>query len=208
MADLKTFDPYEYVAVIAPGTVVAVGLLAQWPDEKSCLLNKDFSLGEFGIFLVCAFVLGHIVQALGNGLEALVFFRSGKPTDWMRKPNCDLISPTQRLRLVEKLKAQQGDNFSLETVSEKAWYSVTREVYAAVSEADRAQRIDSFNRTYGLMRGIAAALCAVTIWLLIVRWGQWAWSATAAVLAGLAIYRMVHFGKLYARELFVQFLGC
>jgi hypothetical protein len=58
----STFDPYEYVGLIAPGSVVAVGLFLQWPHAKDAILSKDFSLGSFGVFLICSFVLGHLVS--------------------------------------------------------------------------------------------------------------------------------------------------
>lgn len=204
----KTFDAYEYVGVIAPGAVLAVAIVAQWPAAKDLILSKDFSLGGFGIFLVCSFVLGHLVAAIGNVLERLVFLPVGRPSDWVRRQNIYLISKAQRERLIEKVNELQGGNFDLTTASERDWFSVTREIYGAVSAAGRAGRVDAFNRTYGLMRGIASALLCVTIWLLIAQWGNWQWPALALGLAILALYRMIHFGKLYANELFVQYIGC
>ena len=208
MAEVKALDPYEYVGVVAPGAVVAVALFAVWPQAKEALLTKDLSLGEFGVFLVCAFVLGHIVQAVGSMLEWLIFKPTGIPTDWLRRSKTALISASQRLRLDEKLKVQQGADFSIESTSEDDWYAITREIYASISGADRAKRVDAFNRTYGLMRGITAALIGATIWFLVTRWSQWAWPATTAALAVLALFRMVQFAILYARELFVQYVNC
>src|SRR5271168_5295973 len=71
--DVHAFDPYEYVGVIAPGAVVAVALFAVWPEAKTALLIKGFSLGEFGLFLIYAFVLGQLVQAFGNLIEWIAF---------------------------------------------------------------------------------------------------------------------------------------
>ena len=65
----------------------------QWPHAKDAILSKDFSLGSFGIFLICAFVLGYLVQAIGNIVESAVFgLTGGLPTNKVLKANSDLSS--------------------------------------------------------------------------------------------------------------------
>jgi hypothetical protein len=44
----KTFDPYEYVAVIAPGAVVALGLATEWPELRSLLADRGLTVGASG----------------------------------------------------------------------------------------------------------------------------------------------------------------
>lgn len=206
--DNSTFDPYEYVGLIAPGTVVAVGLVLQLSHTPIVTLSKDFSLGSFGVFLICAFVLGHIVQGVGNVVESAMFWLTGGlPTNKVLNSNSELLSPIQRSRLADKVSALEGVSTSLDGLNKKAWYPIIREIYAVVAAAGRSGRVDAFNRQYGLLRGIAAALLLLTIWFLIVHWGSWQYASTSAALAVLALIRMARFAKLYARELFVQFLG-
>jgi len=207
VADSKPFDPYEYIGVIVPGAVVAVGLFIQWPHAKEAVLSKDFSLGSFGVFLICAFVLGHLVQAVGNLVEAVVFLPlGGLPTDAVRSERQHLISADQRSRLSEIVSKVRGTETSLADIDKKAWYSITREIYATVAAAGMSGRIDAFNRTYGLLRGIAAALIVVFIWFAATHQAPQYLYATGALIA-MALYRMIRFARTYARELFVQYLA-
>ena len=93
----------------------------------------------------------------------------------------------------------------LDRLDKKAWYPITREIYAAVAAAGRSSRVDAFNRQYGLLRGIASALLLLVVWFLITHWGSWQYASTAAALAVLALIRMARFANVYARELFVHF---
>lgn len=207
MADVKAFDPYEYVGVIAPGAIVVAALLVEWPQAQSALGIKEFSLGDLGIFVIFAFALGHIVQALGNAIEwALYFPFGGKPTDWVKKPGQKLIAPQQRARLIEAVARDQGIDIPLDTIDGSAWYSMVREIFAKVSAEGRNGRIDAFNRNYGLLRGIAAALLVTLVWFLATRGIELRWTLMTFALLVLALYRMYHFGVLYAREVFVQYL--
>ncbi len=133
---MKDFDPYEYVGVIAPGAVIAIGLFVQWPAAKQVLLAKEFSLGEFGIFLIFAFIIGHLVQALGNGIERLFFAPvGGMPTNWMLRESCALISPSQRDRVFSKISLAQNQTIEPQVISKSHWYALTREIYALVAAA-------------------------------------------------------------------------
>ena len=86
------------------------------------------------------------------------------------------------------------------------WQSVRREMYAAVSAAKAADRIDAFNRTYGLLRGLAAGFTAATVLTLASAPSRWLVALGLALGAGLALYRMRRFSDHYARELVVEYL--
>jgi hypothetical protein len=80
-----------------------------------------------------------------------------------------------------------------------------RQIYAAVSQAGHAARIDAFNRTYGLMRGFTIAALVLGVIFLI--FGEPKWFAAAAfVFAALAFFQFFLSAISYARELFAQFL--
>jgi hypothetical protein len=206
----ERFDQYEYVAVITPGAALLLGLSLEWPQHLHLVSNKELSLGDLGLFLVAAYLTGQLVQALAEFLDRGFWMAVGRglPTDWVRRPDNGLISNDQRDRLQDRLRAQLGQaNLDLAKVPNDAWYGITRQVYAAVSAANRAARIDAFNRTYGLMRGVAVAFLILTVVYWIAEPGRWWLGAGALILAGLSALRFYYFGQDYARELFVQYLA-
>lgn len=68
----KTFDAYEVIGVITPGAVVTLLMALQWPDFRTFLGQEGLSVGGLGIFVIMAFVLGHLTQALGNFIDGMV----------------------------------------------------------------------------------------------------------------------------------------
>ena len=199
------FDAYEIIGVIAPGSILLFGFALLFPDLKALFFEQGFSVGDLGLFLVLSFVAGHLIQAVGNLLEAAVWKPfGGMPTDWLIGKPEKLIHATQ----VERLRqaAQTDFGCELQNVAVSDWRPIVREMYAAVQAAGHTARIDSFNRTYGLMRGVTAAfgLLAVTTW--IVTWPAWKPALLVAIAALIAGYRMVRFGKHYGRELVVAYL--
>jgi hypothetical protein len=101
----KAFDPYEVIGVITPGAVVALLLAFEWPELRSLIGDKGLSLGDFGLFVVVALVLGHLIQAGGNLLEVVVWPGGDLPTNWVRAEKQTLISGDQRLALQAKVSA-------------------------------------------------------------------------------------------------------
>ena len=65
------FDPYEYNGIILPGSVVVLAVALLFPEVKELLGKEGISLGGLGVFVVASFIVGHIVQALGNTIEWL-----------------------------------------------------------------------------------------------------------------------------------------
>lgn len=199
------FDAYELIGVIAPGSILLFGLALLFPELKALFFEQGFSVGDLGLFLVLSFIAGHLVQALGNLLEEAVWKPfGGMPTDWLIARPERLIHAAQVERLRQAVQADFG--CALENVTASEWYPVVREMYAAVQAAGHAARIDSFNRTYGLMRGVTAALGLLAVMTLIVTWPAWKWALSVAIAALIAGYRMVRFGKHYGRELVIAYL--
>ena len=81
-------------------------------------------------------------------------------------------------------------------------------MYIEIEKADRTTRVDSFNRTYGLLRGIASAFLVLGIIIPIHSSDHW---ESALWVLGLgfipAIFRMFRFGRSYARELILEYIG-
>lgn len=207
MSDNK-FDAYEYVGVIVPGTVLVLGGLLLFPDLNPVPSQQGFAVGDLGIFLLVAFVAGHLLQAVGNLVEkGWWFFFGGMPTDWMVDKPEKLLAPTQVDKLSRKVDTDFNLRGSLPSITKRNWFPITRQIYAQVNAAGRAGRADAFNRTYGLMRGITAAFFTLAALVMGTNFQDWRVALISAILGIVALARMHLFGKHYAREVFVQYLG-
>ena len=206
---MKQFDFYEFTGILAPGALFLAGLIYLWPDALRFDSFKDVSVGTFGFFVLLAYATGHLVQAAGNIIEAIWWKAfGGMPSDWVRDSKQSLLAPAQvdRLRLLLRTRLHLNVPDSLSDVTGAAWYAITRQVYAAVSAAGRAQRIDTFNGNYGLNRGLFAASFVLAILVLTEEPVQVKLFLILSAVAVIAGIRMHRFAKHYARELFVQFL--
>ena len=204
----KQFDFYEFAGIVMPGAILLVGLTLVIPKIAVLIPFKEMSLGSLGLFLILAYAAGHLLQGAGNFIECAWWFRSGMPSDWVRTDTGHLLSAAQRAALQEHLptKLALSSPFSFASVDVKAWFGITRQVYAAVAGAGRASRVDTFNGNYGLNRGLGASLLVVAVVVVIDDYLNWPYALGLSVAALVALYRMHRFGRHYARELFVQFL--
>lgn len=207
---MKEFDFYEFTAILAPGSVAVYGFARLYPELGILGGEKEVTFGEFGVLLILAYVAGHLVQSLGNGLDFLMWRRGGWPSDRIRTNPGKLLSHGQRqvlpARIRELLHIQCPDDLSNFTKSD--WHPITRQVYATVRKAGCAERVDIFGGYYGMSRGVAASLIAIL--------GAALWEfqisriklyVILCVLIVLSLHRMHRFGIHYSRELFVQFIA-
>jgi hypothetical protein len=200
----KTFDTYEYVAVIAPGAIVSLGLTTVASQLKVFIGDKP-SLGEFGIFLIVAFALGHVVQAFGNLWEALLWALFGRPTDSVRRLQQTLLSPDQRTALEVKASEMEGRPLTLAQIPKAVWHMMVVRMYNRLNAADATDRIDTFNRTYGLLRGLSVAFVLLGAWLLVAH-AEPRSIVIAFVFAAALTARMFRVSYHYARTLFLRFI--
>lgn len=206
MTDAKTFDAYEVIGVITPGAVLGLLMALQWPDFRALLGQEELSIGGLGLLLVASFVIGHMVQAVGNLLESIVWALPGMPSTWVTRPKQQLLTASQRHQLETKVLEIEPHAADLTAFSRKAWLGVTARLYAKVNAAGRAARVDACNRTYGLSRGLAAAFFLAAVWAF---YEDRTLSTEVLVFMGLliiALYRMVRAGRYYARSLYLTFL--
>lgn len=205
---MRQFDFYEFTGILVPGATALAGMLLLVPDFIKPETIKDLSVGGLGLLIVLAYVLGHMVQAVGNGIELLWWkLWGGMPTDWVRtKPDC-LLAPSQLVALENAVKERLDlDGLQIAHSTAEQWYAVTRQIYAEVAGTGRAARIDVFNGNYGLNRGIGAGLLVVLV-IVFTNWPvDWMFAVGVTAALALAIYRMHRFARHYAREVFVQFL--
>lgn len=210
---LRQFEFYEFAGVLAPGTTVIVATAIIFPGQFSPILKTGLSLGDLGVVVIMAYVIGHLTQAIGNGIECLWWWAwRGWPSDWIGQGRVGLLNRKQLDALESCLEARLGlSGIKLSKDNTRAkWHPVTRQIHAAVGAAgaERLKRVETFNGNYGLFRGIASAML-ITFVMTLVTAPKSGWSVKLMLLAaaGLALLRMHRFGKHYARELFVQFLS-
>jgi hypothetical protein len=208
---MKKFDFYEFTGVLAPGAVAVYGLARIYPELGILVRDEKVSFGELGLLLILAYVAGHLIQTFGNLIEWIWWkCAGGWPSDWVRARNRDIIATAQWKVLPAKIRdalhIKCPDDLS--TLSDDEWKPITRQIYAAVRKAGRAERIDIFNGNYGMLRGVAASLIVVLVAAFNdIESERWKLYGALFVMALLALIRMHRFGVHYARELFVQFIG-
>lgn len=126
-------------------------------------LAKDgISIGGLGIFVIISYAVGHLLAALGNGIENLYSrWKGGMPSNWIVGPSPRLLSSSQ----IGKIQALTASRLGLSVppfteLSESAWFPIFRQIYSDVERHGKPGRGDTFNGIYGLNRGLSAAtLC-------------------------------------------------
>lgn len=202
----ERFDPYEYIGVIVPGSVAIFGAMYLYPDVKALFGADDFNVGGLGLFLIASLVVGHLIQGIGNVME-MTWWRAhgGMPSDWILKDKQKLISETQKQRVLDL--CSQKMNIDRTNLTIRQWYPAVREMYSVLESAGRSKRIDAFNRTYGLLRGISAGCLVFALLAGFTQPEHKELWLGALVVAAVAFYRMHRFGLRYAREILVAYLG-
>lgn len=197
------FDPYEYTGVIVPGSVLVLTLALIFPNLVPSI-TSSLSLGDLGLMLILAFIAGHFVQAGGNLWEAIVWkCLGGWPTELVMTSTSNLLNGQQKDRLREKLSTDFGDDTASAFGEGRGQM---RELFVHVRQKGSVERIEKFNRNYGLMRGTAVAFLVASG--LVVGF-QPDKIVIAAMLVGTSMVftaRMVRFGRHYAREVFAEYL--
>jgi hypothetical protein len=210
---VKAFDFYEFGGILAPGALALFGLSRMFPDAGFHIATKEMTLGDFGLFAILSYAAGHLIQIVGDIVEQLWWWMwGGFPSDWVRHKEKrfggQLISAAQRLKMISKIRELVGLTINLETIGRKDWHGCFRQIYGIVVKAKLSQRADSFNRTYGLLRGMVSGCLLLAAAHLLKNSTSWDMPQTLLMLAGFASLARMHlFARHYAREVFVQFLN-
>jgi hypothetical protein len=197
---------YEQVGIVIPGSVLVFGLVLYYPELGILTAKDGMSVGELGLFVLIAYAAGHLIAAIANALEGLFWgILGGMPSDWVTRDPPALLSPQQIENLRTKIATRlQITIDKITDLDRKAWWPISRQIYAYVAKNGKSDRIDTFNGNYGLNRGLASA-CLV---LVVVALAHAHWMIAVGLLVATVIYsyRAYRFGVHYARELFLQFL--
>jgi hypothetical protein len=176
-----------------------------FPALQTVLAKQGVSLGDFGIFLLLSYAAGHLIAAIGNAAESILWpLVGGMPTDWITKTEPSLLSAAQIDLLEGKLEGRLGIKGKVRGMDQKAWWPISRQIYADVAKNGKPDRIDTFNGNYGLNRGLAAATFALAC--VAAMDGKWSMALVLLVLTVVYDYRAYRFGVYYGRELYLQFL--
>jgi len=207
---LRTFGFYDFSGIIVPGAVGIFGAYYANPALESLLHGRSLSAGDIGFFIILAYAAGHIVQAIGVGIEYLFWkLLGGKPSHWNKLKNSHLLSGGQRMELEKALESHLG----LKEIRNGAdyrydeWDNLVREIYIILRNSDQASRIDIFQGNYGLNRGMCAAFILVFVMILFGPNNDHLLAYFLPLALSIVfLLRMYQFAKYYARELFLEYI--
>lgn len=206
---MKDLSFYEQVGIVLPGSVLLLGILFLAPELRGQFIaTGGVSVGGLGLFLLVAYVLGHLVAAGGNLLETIVWRWGGRPSQRPAGKEPGLLRPYEIGRVEAKLKARLGIAVSFEQLSgpEELWPHFRR-LYAEVQTFAPGDLSETYNGIYGLNRGLALAMLLVAVGCIIRQGPYWLyWAIGAAVCAAIYIYRMRLFGRLFAERVYDRFM--
>jgi hypothetical protein len=248
---MPSFDLYEYVAYIIPGSVLVACLIPLCPWIRNQFIEGGQSptgrpAANIGIFLIVTYLLGHVLHVVPHRIEAgswsyplsceggvlgqnAVVVAKSSDQHLLSAPEFDELR--DRLEKFEfdmtKLELQNPDHFVM-------WCNALLRMEDAVQTAKRGALLGTFIKGYGLYLGLTTAfalvclVCAILIFLpssalsrVIGNEGIWPVARLTGrvrvqlliflVVMGIAgsmmLYRLLYFGRLFARELFLSYLA-
>jgi hypothetical protein len=204
---MKKLTFYEQVGIVIPGSVLLFGLLFFVPSLKDLLAKDSVSVGQLGIFVLLSYAAGHLIAAVGNWGENLLWMPfGGMPSNWVIQQKTTLLSDQQREKLPQKLQARLGITISsIIGLERRNWFPISRQIYSDVERNGKRDRIETFNGNYGLNRGLAGS--SLVLACAAFAFGNWQVGVGLLVFCGVYAYRAYRFGVHYGRELYVQFLS-
>jgi hypothetical protein len=199
---------YEQVGIVIPGSVFLLGLILLLPDLRSIFAKDDISVGGLGLFVLVAYAAGHLIAAVGNVIEAVLWkCFGGMPSDWVTRASSSLVSGEQLELISERLRTRTGLIVpSIKECSPRRWRPIFGQLYRDVL-ANNPGRIETFNGNYGLNRGLSAAAAALAVATIIVTPERWAIATAWLVVSAIFLYRAYRFGVHFAREVYYCFLA-
>jgi len=165
----KQFSFHEFAGIITPGALLIY--------FGNYILKNRFDITLFGIenagesvfLIIVAYALGHIIHAIGNIFEQVIWkIYGGMPTNWLTKPP----SPKQQLfdnADTQKILAKIHSKY--DNVEGKDY---GRNIYNLLYLMKNTGRIDIFNANYSLFRGLTVSILIITI-LCVISY-KWYWS--------------------------------
>jgi hypothetical protein len=195
----KEYSFYEFVGILVPAVILLYGgqLIYEHVHQKQIV---DFSkVGEAAIFVVVCYGVGHLIQALGNIFESILWFiYGGMPTNWLMKKNRFgkfLFEDAQNQKISDKVKQKYGEGIR----------DYGRLTYNFIFQKEKTARVDIFNGNYSLFRGLAVSFLILSITC--GYYFDWKMTLLSTVPFILSVMRMIRFAKYYATETFRTFFN-
>jgi hypothetical protein len=190
----REFSFYEFVGILVPSATLlyALQLIMEHIYHKQFFdLSK---LGETFIFILICYGVGHIIQAVGNYFENIIWLiYGGMPTKWLTQKNRFnkyLFENSLNKKIADMARKQFGDNIE----------DYGRLTYNLLFQKEKTGRIDIFNGNYSLFRGLAVSFLIITGFCLY--YLTTPLSLLPIIPFILATSRMIRFGKYFATETF------
>jgi hypothetical protein len=200
----RTLDFYEYAAFIIPGSILMVGLIYFFPNAHAYFAKEGVTFGELGIFVIIAYAVGQLLQGIGNGLERIIQWPfGGKASE--RALAGRFFDSAHYKRIAEALRSDPIIDRDIVECSASEYPAIIGIIYGRVFVEGKIARIDAFNGSYGLMRGLSAAflvLIAVTFSIS----NGWYVTGVLVLLLLISLQRMNRYNGHYTKELFSQYL--
>jgi hypothetical protein len=194
----KEFSFYEFVGLIVPGCLLLYGtnFIFKIITQKQYL---DFDkVGETLVFLIICYGTGHLIQAVGNIFEKIIWsIYKGMPSSWLVTPNIfneTLFKEPYNQKVKDKVIQKYGVGLQ----------DYTSLVYNQLYSTGKTGRIDIFNGNYSLFRGLAVTFLCLSI--LCCYYFDWKIAIPSFAPFILCTRRMMRFGKYYATETYTTFL--
>jgi hypothetical protein len=204
---MKKLSFYEQVGIVVPGSVLLFGLLLLQPDLRALFAKDGVTVGGLGIFVLIAYAAGHLVAALGNLLEAVLWAPfGGMPSNWVVRVDSRLLTPQQVMLLEKLVRARLRLEIpTLVGMPRSAWNRMFQQLYRDVLIHGEG-RVETFNGNYGLNRGLAASTLMLATLVPVFVSGKYYVSVILLCVAAVYLYRSYRFGVHFAREVFTRFL--
>lgn len=227
---MKQLSRYEILGIVIPGVLVLGTAVTVTTGVKQLLSLKDVSFGGLGLFVILSYVAGHLLQGVGNGIEALHDrLYLGRPTDIALgdglSAEADKIADLatrqkaqqairQRAWLAEDRPGRDGGAGGTSWLKMRLRYTpdprirtAIRHVIVTVEQEGKPAKLHEFRAAHSLHRGVAASLLVSIAVLSGNVTPSWYLPPIIGLpLFLLALWRMRRFGRYYAQELIIQYL--
>lgn len=199
----KEFSFFEFVGFIVPGTLAALSIEV----FLEIIYQKSFiqfsSVGESIIFIVIAYAIGHIIQAIGDLIEIPFWkLQCGWPGKW---------ALSSKIKLSKKLGLSINEINLLKAKVQQEFHELSNRDYTSnvckylISKNISMQRIEIFNANYSMSRGLSVVFLLDLVFAII--FFKVTYCYLFVCLFVLMLYRMFRYGKHYAREVYRFFLA-
>jgi hypothetical protein len=203
--DKLTF--YEQTGIVIPGSVLVFGLTLMFPAVHELFGKDGLTIGGLGLFVLVAYASGHLMAAIGNVLESLLWWLPGMPSEWITRSGTRILNSEQFAKIEERARKRLNLNVdSIKGMARHDWRPVFAQIYSDVLQHNPG-RIETFNANYGLNRGLAAAMVSFSVAGALLGEVNERAAGALMLLALVFAYRAYRFGVHFAREVYHRFLS-